>query len=173
LITAVRDVAMRETADDSRIDKLFEWLVIVAMDSFATAARMSERERQSEHLSRGTPIVLITPQLPAVLLVGEPDVPVLDSIFARLVLSVVRIGAEVVILDVTGLSNKKSPALLSAVSKLLKHQAFRPVDLLVVGVDAQHQFDWESACGFEQLEFEVAFEVAVTAAFEKLGMRVV
>ena len=45
---------------------------------------VGERERWRDQLEDGTPVVLVSPELPVAFLVGRPDGVLLDSVFSRL-----------------------------------------------------------------------------------------
>ena len=171
VINAFRDSLTKMLGVDRLLPGAFEWLAYLALDSFSTAARMSERERQREQLSRGTPILLITPELPAVLLVGQPDGSVLDNVFARFLLAIVRSGAQVAILDASGLSDKSSEIVIEKVAELFQHRAFASVDILVVGVNELEERAWGVVQPSVSLEFHGVFDRAVARALEKMGMR--
>ena len=176
LILAVRDAAMKHVSPDDQVvfRGLFEWLVIVALESYGTAARMSEREREREQLLRGTPLVMITPELPAVQLIGAPDAGVLDSVFARLVLAVVRSGAPCVIVDVTGLADRRQSTAVEAGARFLAHRKTQAVEMVLVGLDADDELDWRSGLRADtRLRIEFAFDRAVVYALERSGIRLV
>src|SRR5207248_1031307 len=108
LVLALRDAVLEFATDDwaSAISDVFEWLVVIALDAFATAGSMSAAEKAAEQLEAGTPVVLVTPEVPAVLLVGAPRGDAIDSILARALLLVVRVGAPTLVLDVSGLADQ-------------------------------------------------------------------
>src|SRR5215470_2523728 len=83
--------------------RLFDWLSALALEGYATSRHDTMRLRNRDALERGTPVVLVTPELPAALLVGEPDHSVLESVFGRLLLLAVRSGARSVVVDAGGL----------------------------------------------------------------------
>ena len=124
VIAALRD-AVLEHADlelAPAVTDLFEWLTILALDAYATAGRRAVAERAAEQLEAGTPVVLLTPDLPAVWLVGAPTEDALDSILARAMLLVVRVGAPSLVLDVSGLADANARAVTAAMARLWEHR---------------------------------------------------
>src|SRR5690606_38562173 len=86
------------------LTRLFEWLVVVALDGFAASGLQSLREQMSEQLDAGTPVVELLPRVPAVLLVGAPRPSVLDNLLSRAWMLAVGTGAPCLIVDCAGLS---------------------------------------------------------------------
>lgn len=138
LLTALRD-AVLEHADIELvgpITELFEWLGFIALDAFAMAGRRAAQERAADQLEAGTPVLLLTREIPAVFLVGAPPESTLDGIFARAMLLVVRVAAPTLIIDASGLSEPDAPAVTGAVGRLLGHRRMRQVELAMVGAEA-------------------------------------
>ena len=54
--------------ENEQLTRLFEWLTVVALDAFASSGLQSMREKVSEQLEVGTPVVELLPKVPAVLL---------------------------------------------------------------------------------------------------------
>lgn len=100
-LISLRDATIEFAEADHAValGELFEWLVVVALDAYASAGTQSVRERAAEQLEQGMPVVLITPEVPAVFLIGDPGSQVLDSVLARSLLLVVGSGARTLILD--------------------------------------------------------------------------
>jgi len=94
---------MCETDEADALSRLFEWLTVVAQDAFAAAGMQSLRERISDQLENGTPVVEIMPKVPAVLLVGAPSTSTLDSLLSRAWMLAVGTGAPCLIIDCGGL----------------------------------------------------------------------
>src|SRR6185295_7063283 len=83
--------------------RLFEWLTVVALDSFAASGLQSLRERVAEQLELGTPVVELLPKVPACLLVGAPSAGVVDGLLSRAWMLAVGTGAPCLIIDCGGL----------------------------------------------------------------------
>ena len=86
------------------LTRMFEWLTVVALDGFATAGLQSLRERVSDQLEVGTPVVELMPKVPAILLVGAPNGSVLDNLLARAWMLAVGTGAPCLIIDCGGVA---------------------------------------------------------------------
>lgn len=95
--------AMGATSDAAPLTRLFEWLTVVALDSFASSGLQAMREKVSEQLEVGTPVIEVLPKVPAVLLVGAPSTPVLDNLLARAWMLAIGTGAPCLIIDCAGL----------------------------------------------------------------------
>jgi hypothetical protein len=168
-ILCLRD-ALLEFADDALtapLSGLFEWLAIVALDGHGKACVASVRERAVESLERGTPVVLVSPELPAVLLVGEPDTSTLDSILGRLALLVVRVGASTVIVDATGLAEPGAPAVVTAFERFAGHEVVAgKVEIAAVGLHDESHTAWAAAAARAgaRLSPRESFEQAVATA---------
>ena len=106
LLLELRDVVatMASPADGPHLTRLFEWLTVVALDTFAAAGVQSLREQTSEQLEAGTPIIELLPKVPAVFLVGAPTVSVLDSLLARAWMLAAQCGAPCLVIDCGGLA---------------------------------------------------------------------
>ncbi len=105
LFFELRDViaTIARAEDQQPLTRLFEWLTVVALDGFAASGLQSMRERVSEQLELGTPVVELLPKVPAVLLVGAPSTTVLDNLLARAWMLAVGTGAPCLIIDCGGL----------------------------------------------------------------------
>lgn len=106
LLLELRDVvATVATPDDATsVSRLFEWLTVVALDTFAASGLQSLRERQNDQLEVGTPVVELLPKVPAVFLVGAPNASVIDGLLARAWMLAVGTGAPCLIIDTNGLA---------------------------------------------------------------------
>jgi hypothetical protein len=105
MLLELRDVvaSVAAPADAGALTRLFEWLTVVAMDGFAASGLQAMRERVSEQLEIGTPVVELLPKVPAVLLVGAPSASVLDGLLSRAWMLAVGTGAPCLIVDCGGL----------------------------------------------------------------------
>ncbi len=106
LLLELRDVVAGIVSNDdaAKMTRLFEWLTVVALDTFAASGLQSLRERQSDQLELGTPVVEILPKVPAVFLVGSPNAGVIDGLLSRAWMLAVGTGAPCLIVDTSGLS---------------------------------------------------------------------
>lgn len=105
LFFELRDVIASSAKPDdaAALTRLFEWLTVVALDSFASSGMQSLREKTSEQLEVGTPVVELLPKVPAVLLVGAPSTSVIDNLLSRAWMLAVGVGAPCLIIDCGGL----------------------------------------------------------------------
>lgn len=106
LFFELRDVvAQSATAQEAvQLTRLFEWLTVVALDGFAASGLQSMREKVSEQLEVGTPVIELLPRVPAVLLVGAPSSSVIDGLLARAWMLAIGCGAPCLIIDCGGLA---------------------------------------------------------------------
>jgi hypothetical protein len=107
LLLELREViaGMVSAEDQTALTRLFEWLTVIALDSFSTAGLQSLREQTSEQLESGTPITEILPKVPVIMLVGAPTASVLDNLLARAWMLAVGTGAPCLIIDCGGLAS--------------------------------------------------------------------
>ncbi len=106
LLLELRDVVagIVSVEDAVKVNRLFEWLTVVALDTFAASGLQSLRERQSDQLEVGTPVVELLPKVPAVFLVGSPNAGVIDGLLSRAWMLAVGTGAPCLIIDTSGLA---------------------------------------------------------------------
>jgi hypothetical protein len=106
LLFELRDVVagMVSTEDAARMTHLFEWLTVVALDTFAASGLQSLRERVSDQLELGTPVVELLPKVPAVFMVGSPNAGVIEGLLSRAWMLSVGTGAPCLIVDTSGLA---------------------------------------------------------------------
>ena len=177
LVMTLRD-AVLEQADIELvgpIGELFEWLAFVALDSFAAAGRRAAAERAADQLEQGTPVVLITPEIPAVFLVGDPPEAALDGIFARAILLVVRVAAPTLIIDASGLVDPAAPPVTEAASRLLGHRRMGSVELALVGGNDLVADRWRGMARSHGVALSVfdRFDTAFSHAARRAGMNVI
>ncbi len=106
LLLELRDViaTLAQPPEAAALTRLFEWLTVVALDTFASSGLQALRERVSEQLEVGTPVIEILPKVPAVLLVGEPSTSVLEGLLSRAWMVAIGTGAPCLIIDCGGLA---------------------------------------------------------------------
>jgi hypothetical protein len=177
LLLALRDAVLEHTEMELTrpVEGLFEWLTVVALDSFAAAGKRAASEKLAEQLEAGTPVVLLTPEIPAVFLVGAPPEEALDSIFARAVLLVVRVGAPCLLVDVSGLTDATAAPMRASFERLLGHRRMATVELLVIGAGAEVVGRWRDLAHTQQVtlrEFD-RFDTALSHAFQRAGLNVI
>jgi hypothetical protein len=177
LLLALRDAVLEHTEMELTrpVEALFEWLAVIALDAFAAAGRSAAAERAAEQLEAGTPVVLLTPEIPAVFLVGAPTEDALDSIFARAILLVVRVGAPCLLIDVSGLSDAAAAPMRNAFERLLGHRRMSTVELCVVGAHADQLRRWRDTGQSHQVairDFD-RFDTALAHAFQRAGLNVI
>ena len=101
---------MATPEDNADLTRLFEWLTVVALDTFAASGLQSLRERVNDQLEVGTPVVELLPKVPAVFLVGAPNASVLPNLLSRAWMLAVGTGAPCLIIDANGLSESAEHA---------------------------------------------------------------
>jgi hypothetical protein len=174
VITALRDAVAEFAAADLHpaLERLFEWLVILALDAFSSATRRSIEERAAEQLEIGTPVLMVTPELPALILVGEPPPAVLDAILARALMAVIAASARVLIVDASGLAAPGRPELLRALRRWCESKSLTLVHLVLVGVAGEARRQWTELLTEHGIGATVAsgFEAAVVVGFERVGV---
>jgi hypothetical protein len=168
VILTLRESVMTIAAETDRraLDELFEWLMVIALDAFATAGTRTAEERANEALEIGTPVLRLTHDIPAVILVGEPAPGILDAIFGRVTLTVIGASAKTLIVDVTGLAAPARPALLEAVDRWLSNKRMAAVLLALVGVSGEVRKRWQDIATAREVELTVcdSFETAFALA---------
>jgi hypothetical protein len=169
-LLALRDATVEFASADlaGPLGELFEWLVVIALDAFATAGTQSMRERAAEQLEAGMPVVQLTPDVPAVFLLGDPGPAVLDSVLARALLLIVGSGARTLILDPSGMDDAAaSPPVVEAIERFFTQKRMKPVEVALVGAGGEVKTAWTdvgarhgvTVTAFER--FDAAFAHAV------------
>jgi hypothetical protein len=174
LVQSLRDALLEHTEGAASVElgRFFEWLTVVALDAFGSARADAVRERTREELEEGTPVVLVGPELPAALLVGAPEAAALDAIFGRLVLLVVRVGADTVLLDVGGLVDPLAPAVLDSFERFIGHERIAGrVTVAVASLHGDAEPAWRARAGAAGAE--IAFSERFDFAMAHAGFTVV
>jgi hypothetical protein len=150
-----------------------EWLMIVAMDSFASAALQAVREQMRDQLEHGTPVVQLLRDVPALFLVGEPDATVLEGVLARSLLTVVAGGARCLIVDASGATDPGGKAMLFAIGQFFAQKRVHQVEVLVVGIAGAVREQWTALATRHEVPLRAfeALEDAVIHAVEAAGRK--
>ena len=177
LIMTLRDAVLEQSEIElvGPITELFEWLAFIALDAFATAGKRAAAERAADQLEEGTPVVLITPEIPAVFLLGAPPEASLEGIFARAMLLVVRVAAPTLIVDMSGLADAGAPPITEAGARLLAHRRMGQVELAVVGVADSVADRWRGMARSHGVALTVfdRFDAAFSHAARRAGLNVI
>jgi hypothetical protein len=173
LIFALRDVLCEHLHGPAETEMLgyMEWLAVLAADSLATGREQAALERWHNELDEGTPLVMVTPELPAALFVCKPDSRVAAGVLGRLLLSVVRTGARAAIIDVSGISGRLEVAFADALERFLSHSKVAgTVTVFARGVHANDVSSWEDIANRSgaKIIFEDYFDVCVAESL-KIG----
>jgi hypothetical protein len=174
-LTALRDAAIEFADADQAVSlgEIFEWLLVVSLDAFATAGTQSVKEKAAEQLEHGMPVVQITPEVPAVLLVGDPGPSVLDSVLARTLLLIVGSGARTLILDQTGLADAVAPPVVESIERFFAHKRMAPVQVALVASTGEARTAWTDVGarhGVEVVGFD-RFDAAFARALDRAKHR--
>jgi hypothetical protein len=183
-VLTLRDALFESAAAPAErvaLASIFDWFCALALEGYATSREDALRLRHRDELERGTPLVMLTPELPVVLLVGEPDRAVLESVFGRLLLSVVRVGAKAVIIDGGGLVRATDERVLDALSTFTRHRKVAGQVLVVLAnLPPDAEKVWRETAthmgdpGDARMRVEVIerFEDAVSTALAAYGLKV-
>lgn len=115
------------------VTSLFEWLSILALDSFATAGILSLQERTTEQLESGTPVVEIAPKVAAVLFVGGPTTSTMDGLLSRGSMLAIGIGSSCLVVDVSGLCEQSLKLFPKTIAAFLEREHPASIEILLVG----------------------------------------
>lgn len=128
---AVHEFAPPDEA--ARIAEWFEWLMILALDAFATAGIQSLQERTTEQLESGTPVVQLAPKVAAVLLVGSPTPSTMDALLSRGLMLSISLSSNCLIVDCTGLSEPALPLFPKMFTAFIEREHPPSIEVLLVG----------------------------------------
>lgn len=174
-VFALRDTLAAEAGDEGEragLGPLFDWFAALALEAYTTSREDALRLKHRDELERGTPVVMIGPELPAAMLVGEPDRSVLEATFGRLLLAVVRVGARAVVIDGAGLARAAEPGVLESLAAFGRHRKVAGrVAAMVSGVPPDAQAAWTDALGPGVApRMHERFEDAVADALDAAGL---
>lgn len=167
LVCALRDTLVARAAspdEAAALARLFDWLGAIAVEGYAGSRLDALRVRQRDALEKGTPVLMVTRDLPAALLVGEPERAVLDTVFGRLLLAIVRVGARVVIVDGGGLVSPTAPEVIGALEAFGAHRKIAQLTTLLTGLPAAAEAAWLEAFPRGAAHIEERFDDAVARA---------
>jgi len=178
LFLCLRDVLCASLDGDVLLEMqhYMEWLVVLAADSLATGREQAALEMWSNQLDEGTPLIMITPELPAALFVCQPGRRVVAGVFGRLLLAVVRTGGKAVIIDVRGVSGRLTEDFADALETFISHgRVAHRIRILACGVHADDVPRWENIASKHgaDLHFENYFDSCVTTALAAGGWRLI
>jgi hypothetical protein len=176
LVFTLRDVLCEHLHGPAQaeLQAYMEWLAVLAGDSLATGREQAASERWHNELDEGTPLVMITPELPAALFVCRPDRRVAAGVFGRLLLSVVRTGARATIIDVSGISGGLEPEFAEPLERFFGHaKVAGSVTIFARGVHPDDVPSWKEMGDRSgaKLVFEDYFDVCVSESLRLGGWR--
>lgn len=173
LLLELRDViaAMVPASETAALTRLFEWLSVVALDTFAASGLQSLRERVNDQLELGTPVVEILPKVPAVFLVGAPNSSVIDGLLARAWMLAVGTGSPCLIIDTGGLAESGERAFERGYEAFLTQAEGTVLQVLLSNARRQLREQTEAATAARGLAFQHfdRLDSAVAHALERAG----
>jgi hypothetical protein len=133
LLLELRDVlaTMVDPASTGALTRLFEWLTVVAIDGFAASGMQSLREKVSEQLELGTPVVELMPKVPAIFVVASPSSSLVDDLLARAWMLAVGTAAPCLIIDAGGLAEAGERAFENGFKNFLSQAEGSALQLLL------------------------------------------
>ncbi len=134
-LLALRDAVLElaAPAEAPSVAALFEWLSILALDSFATAGILSLQERTTEQLEAGTPVVQLAPKVAAVLFVGGPTSATMDSLLSRGSMLAIGLGSNCLLVDVSGLCEQSLKLFPKTIAAFLEREHPASIEIILVG----------------------------------------
>jgi hypothetical protein len=134
-LLSLRDAVLEfaTTSEAPVVTSLFEWLAVLALDSFATAGILSLQERTTEQLESGTPVVEIAPKVASVLFVGGPTTSTMDGLLSRGSMLAIGIGSCCLIVDVSGLCEQSLKLFPKTIAAFLEREHPPSIEILLVG----------------------------------------
>jgi hypothetical protein len=123
LLLELRDVIaeMVPASESAALTRAFEWLTVIALDTFAASGLQSLHERVNDQLELGTPVVEILPKVPGVFLVGAPNASVIEGLLGRAWMLAVGTGSPCLIIDAGGLADSGERAFERGYEAFLAH----------------------------------------------------
>lgn len=173
LLLELRDVVggMVSAEEAVHLTRLFEWLTVVALDTFAASGLQSLRERVNDQLELGTPVVELLPKVPAVFLVGAPNASVIDGLLSRAWMLAVGTGAPCLIVDTSGLAESAEAAFDVGYKGFLDQAEGSALQVLMPGARRglrDRAATATATCGLSFQQFD-RLDSAVAHALERAG----
>lgn len=173
LLVELRDVVvgMTSTQDATALTRLFEWLVVVALDGFAASGMQSLREQVNEQVESGTPLCELLPKVPALLLVGAPTENSMGNLLARAWMLAVATSAPCLIIDCSGLAEVGEHAFKCAFGAFVTQTAGSTQQLVMSGasrslLDVTAPLTQQARLAFQNFD---RLDLAVAYALERAG----
>lgn len=173
LLVELRDVVVGMTSPDdvAAVSRLFEWLMVVALDGFAGSGLQSLREQMSDQLESGTPVCELAAKVPALLLVGAPTENAIGNLFARAWMLAAGTEAPCLIIDCTGLADVGEHAFKCGYRALVAQAAGSALQLVISGASRPIQAftaaaTQEAALAFQHFD---RLDRALSHALERAG----
>lgn len=178
LLFSLRDILSDGLTSQAakEVQGYMEWLVVLAGDSLAHGREQAALERFSDELDAGTPLLMITPEVPAAIFVCSPGRRVIAGILGRLLLTMVRSGARAIIFDVSGVNSKSLPSLRESIEAFLDNpRVGGKSTVFICGVAGDDLHTWKELGQRVQatLVFENYFDICVQSAIELNGGRLI
>jgi hypothetical protein len=176
VVFSLRDVAVALAAESEKpaLHRLFEWLAVISLDAFADARVRAARERSLDQLESGTPVVMLTTDIPAVFLVGDPGAAALGAILGRTALTVVGSSARTLIVDVSGLHDLRAPWVSDCIDHFFAER-FVQTQIAAVGLTGEARERWQAFATRRGVDLAIfdSFDVALAHAMERSGRSVI
>ncbi len=173
LTLELRDVVagMANSEEVVALNRLFEWLTVVALDSFAASGLQSLRERVADQLEIGTPVVEVLPKVPACLLVAAPSASMIDGLLSRAWMLAIGTGAPCVVIDCAGLAEAGTESFETGYRRFLDQVEGSAIQILLSGAhrnirDLATSLASERGVAFQHFD---RFDSAVAHAAERAG----
>jgi hypothetical protein len=166
-VHSLRDAlgARARDPDEARaLAPLFDWMTALALEAYASSRLDALRLRHRDSLEKGTPVVMVTPDLPAALLGGEPERSVLEGVFGRLLLALVRTGARAVVIDGGGLVAPQAAEVLEALAAFGGHPRVASITTVLSALPPAAEASWLAAFPAGAAVCEERFDDAVARA---------
>ena len=169
-VYALREALSEEASSDAErvaLRQLCDWFCALGFEGYSVSREDALRLRHRDALERGTPVVLLGPELPAAFFVGEPDRSVMDATLGRLLLLVVRVGARAVLLDAGGLVKPTQPPIVDALGTFAAHRKVAgKLSFVVTQLPPGMEDEWKKCVAGSDVEFIERFEEALDRALE-------
>lgn len=171
-VLSVRDAALAvgEPAVATAVTRLFEWLLIVAMEAYSAGGLESLRDQVRDLLEQ-TPAVQILDDLPAVFWVGEPDVQVAQNVLERVLMLAIAGNAPAMMIDASHARDPGGNAMTYALAAFFEKKRVQQVAVLTVGLSGSARDRWHelaSRSSVRAFHFDRTQD-AVRYAREQLG----
>lgn len=131
-LAAVVAAARGALGESIALPSYWDWIGSLMSEAVLQNAVAGVREQHADVIAAASPIVMVTPVLPALIAVANPATAGIEAACARLLMMVVRVGAKHAIVELSFCAETSQVAFGPYLARLAQHPNMGATQLLVV-----------------------------------------